>query len=179
MRFLATTWALLCGLTLPACVPSPGPAVIAEVTGTVIDRETGEGLPGATLVFAYRDYDWWGEGAGWYRYEIIVTTDASGRFAIRRHLAPSLWMWLFRFQALHPRLYHATHGRTESNRDGDHWQIETSLLRSPSLQDTCTSSAMSEDFVRRACSPGYDREFPNGQPRYSGETDDNGERHGD
>jgi hypothetical protein len=76
-----------------ACVPGPGPCCLAAARGRVVDRDTGAPIRDAVVI------EWW-RGAGRMggpqptRHARFARTDASGRFAFARELAPSPRLWL-------------------------------------------------------------------------------------
>src|SRR5262245_20723911 len=110
-RFRALTLAASAAAAVLGCALPPCPSLLPTVRGTVIDRETGEGVPGAMIVQAYGEYDWWGEGRRSYYHRDVATTDATGAFVIPRHLSPNVWMWLFRNEDLGAYgFYHPAYG---------------------------------------------------------------------
>lgn len=102
------------------CLPSPGPFVLAAVEGRVVDEDSGEPIGGAEVI------EWW-RGAGTsdvapHYHARWATTDAEGRFALPRELAPSLRMWLLRTYGPDYSFYHPFYGLEHGARatpDGD------------------------------------------------------------
>jgi hypothetical protein len=97
----------LLAASLAGCLPGPGAIVLAPAAGRVSDRDTQAPIAGAQVI------EWWrgaGRGGGPQPtyHARFATSDAEGRFAFPRALAPSPRMWLLRtypptFGFYHPR----------------------------------------------------------------------------
>ena len=181
----AGPWSLiwLFAFTLSGCVPAPGPPVLPHIFGTVFDRETGEGISEATVLVSYKEYDWFGGGGIAYQHEDLATTDADGHFEIPWHLSPNVWMWLFLNERLPVQVYHASYGHLYGLRpQGNPWTFELSLLHSrfDAAWERCAEEWDRSEIKNVACPPGHDQaSHPNGQRRYTGQTNRMGKRHGD
>ncbi len=93
-----------------ACVPSPGPFLLPEVRGRVVDGDRGGPLPDALVVEA-----WFGSApAGADRRPVYharaTRADDQGRFHLPRRLAPSPRMWLLRTYGPDYRVFHPARG---------------------------------------------------------------------
>jgi hypothetical protein len=91
------------------CVPGPGVLVLRAAEGSVVDRESGAAIAGATVI------EWWrgaGRGGGPQPtyHARFATSDPGGRFAFPRELAPSPRLWLLRTYGPSYGFYHADYG---------------------------------------------------------------------
>jgi hypothetical protein len=115
----------LLAAALAACVPGPGALVLRAAEGRVLDRESGAPVEGATVI------EWWrgaGRGGGPQPtyHARFATSDAGGRFAFPRALAPSPRMWLLRTYGPSYGFFHPRYGLV---RGGEAARGEPVLLR--------------------------------------------------
>jgi hypothetical protein len=110
---------------LAACVPGAGALVLGAAEGRVVDRESGAPIEGATVI------EWWrgaGRGGGPQPtyHARFATSDAGGRFAFPRALAPSPRMWLLRSYGPSYGFFHGDYGLV---RGGEPAEGEPLVLR--------------------------------------------------
>jgi hypothetical protein len=144
---------------LVACVPGPGPFHLAAARGVVRDRDSGAPVQGALVLQ-------WYHGAGRMggprpEYHARATrSDASGRFAFERALAPSLRMWLLRTYGPEYAFHHPRYGLVRGAREtADGLVLEGSTreepLRASDLEPFCRGERSGEAarLLREACPP--------------------------
>jgi hypothetical protein len=100
---------LLLAAAALGCLPGPGVLLMGPAEGRVLDRDTGRPVAGAEVM------EWWrgaGRGGGPQPtyHARFARSDAEGRFAFGRALAPSPRMWLLKVYGPSYGFYHADYG---------------------------------------------------------------------
>jgi hypothetical protein len=100
---------LVVALLASACVPSPGPFRLQEVSGRVVDRDTGAPLAGVEVIESFR-----GAGAPGATQPVYharwTTSDADGGFHFPDAVAPSARMWVLKTYAPTYLYFHPLYG---------------------------------------------------------------------
>lgn len=173
---------------LPACAPALGPFVLEAASGRVVDEDTGEPIPEATVIE-------WILGAGSFGgpqpayHARFATTDGEGRFAFEREFVWSPRLWFLRTYGPRHGFYHPSYGlETETPRpaQGGGLVLEGSLRRShlrlDALRPYCAGrredDAAAERLREIACPLEAHDTWPGGVPRAEGRHDDQGRRTG-
>ncbi len=109
---------LLLPLGLLACLPSPGPFVLAAAEGRVVDRESGDGIPEAWVVEWYRGAGAPGGSQPEYHAR-FARTGANGAFRFDRRFAPSPRIWLLRTYGPSYSFFHPDYGLVHGGRPAE------------------------------------------------------------
>lgn len=186
-RRRAWTVLALVASSFAACVPGPGPCRLDAAQGRVVDRDTGEPIPGALVI------EWW-RGAGRMGgpqpvyHARFAETDAAGRFAFERAYAPSVRMWTLRTYGPSYGYYHASYGLV---RGADGPAAGGEIALAGSLRDSAARFAEIEPLcggradddweralARAACPLAAHERYASGIARAEGELDALGRRTG-
>lgn len=169
---------------LGGCVPGLGPFVLSEARGRVLDRDSGEPIPGAEVLQWYRGAGRLGGPPPVYAAR-WSHTDADGRFEFPRQLAWSVRMWLFRTYGPTYSFFHPSYGLVHGGGAGGDVELRGSLRdsaqRLADLDPLCggeTRDAGSRRLAAVGCDRGARAHYPDGSPRVAGALDARGRRTG-
>lgn len=190
-------------LASPACAPAAGPFVLEAASGRVVDEDTGEPIPEATVIEWYQGAGRFGGPQPSYHAR-FARTDDEGRFSFEREIAPSLRMWALETYGPRYGFYHPSYGlesetpRRVSSGSGtrdeeagrahaEALRLEGSLrrahLRLDALQPYCAGrredDAAAEHLREIACPLEAHATWPSGVPRAEGPRDARGRRTGE
>jgi hypothetical protein len=188
------TLALL-GIVVPGCAPAAGPFVLDAASGRVIDEDTREPIPGATVIEWYRGAGRFGGPQPSYHAR-FATTDDAGRFAFPREAVWSLRMWALRTYGPTYGFHHPSYGletgtprRVSADDDASpgELRLEGSLRRShlrlDALRAWCAGrrdeDAAAAHLREIACPLERHAHWPSGVPRAEGPRDARGRRTGE
>jgi hypothetical protein len=135
--------------------------VMAPAAGRVLDRESGAPIAGAEVI------EWWrgaGRGGGPQPtyHARFARSDADGRFAFGRGLAPSPRMWLSKVYGPSYGFYHADYGLVRAGEPGPDAELllrgsrAEAELRRADLASVCRPrprEGWERELARVACPP--------------------------
>jgi hypothetical protein len=141
---------------LAACVPGAGPCVLPSVRGRVLERATEAPIAGAVVFERWRGAGRMGGPQPTYHAR-FARSDAEGRFALERGLAPSPRMWVLRtyepsYGFAHPHYGLVYTGEADPGEGGD-------LLLRGSEADAAVRRGDLASLCETAPSDGFEREL--------------------